>query len=103
VRLETGSVPGGFYSRRVAEFATRAGVRTLFTSEPIARMEKVGDCLTCGRFGLQRDSAPELARRFALADWQTLLREAAFWNTKKMLKRAGGKQWLIFRKWWLAR
>ena len=102
-KVETASVPGGFYSMRVAEFASRAGIRTLFTSEPVMRLEQIGDCTICGRFGLQQDSPPELARKFAARDRQTLLRQAAFWNTKKLMKRAGGEQWLAFRKWWLAR
>lgn len=101
--LKTGSVPGGFYSQRVATFAWRAGIRTLFTSEPMLRITQTAGCATCGRFGLQRDSPADLARRYAQGDSRTLLREAAFWNIKKLLKAAGGEQWLTFRKWWLAR
>jgi len=102
-RVDTASVPGGFYSTRVAEFAGRAGIRTLFTSEPLARVTEAGGCRLFGRFGLQRNSPAELARRFALADARVLWREAAFWNAKKLLKKAGGEQWLAFRRWWHAR
>ncbi len=102
-KVETASVPGGFYSTRVLEFASRAGIRALFNSEPIVRISQVSGCAVVGRFGLQRDSSPELASRFARRDPATLLRETAFWNAKKLIKTAGGEQWLAFRKWWLAR
>jgi peptidoglycan/xylan/chitin deacetylase (PgdA/CDA1 family) len=101
--VDTASVPGGFYSTRVAEFARQAGIRVLFNSEPSVRVVRNGDFAICGRFGLQRDSPPERARLFAMRDRATLAREAAFWNAKKLLKRAGGEQWLAFRRWWLAR
>ncbi len=102
-KVETASVPGGFYSLRVARFAAAAGIRALFNSEPTVRFLRFEDSLICGRFGLQRDSPPQLARLFAMRDSRTLLRSAAFWNTKKLLKAAGGEHWLTFRKWWMAR
>ena len=37
-QIEIASVPGGHYSRRVAEAAARAGIKALFTSEPIAQL-----------------------------------------------------------------
>jgi peptidoglycan/xylan/chitin deacetylase (PgdA/CDA1 family) len=101
--VRTASVPGGFYSRRVAEFAARAGIRALFNSEPVVRAVHVDKCVVLGRFGLQRHSPPELAAKFAKRHAATMLREAAFWKTKKLIKAAGGERWLAFRKWWLAR
>jgi hypothetical protein len=102
-KVETASVPGGFYSGRVGEFASRAGIRALFNSEPTVRVSHINGCVVIGRFGLQRDSPPELAARFARRDSATMLRQAAYWNAKKVFKAAGGEQWLAFRKWWLAR
>lgn len=102
-RIETASVPGGFYSPRVADFARQAGIRVLFNSEPTAQVSRKGDFTVCGRFGLQRDSSPQRARSFAMCNRRDLAREAAFWNAKKLLKKAGGEQWLVFRRWWLAR
>ncbi len=102
-KVETASVPGGFYSERVANFARRSGIRVLFNSEPSARVQRNGEFVVLGRFGLQRDSPPERARSFASGDAALLAREAAFWNAKKILKRAGGEQWLAFRRWWHAR
>jgi peptidoglycan/xylan/chitin deacetylase (PgdA/CDA1 family) len=102
-QVETGSVPGGFYSSRVGEFASRSGIRALFNSEPVVRVSQISGCVVIGRFGLQRDSPPELAAKFARRDSSTLLRQAAYWNAKKLIKTAGGERWLAFRKWWLAR
>jgi peptidoglycan/xylan/chitin deacetylase (PgdA/CDA1 family) len=102
-KVDTASVPGGFYSTRVADRARAAGVRVLFNSEPSAHVERDGDFFTLGRFGLQRNSPPERARRFAAGDSGLLAKEAAYWNVKKVLKRAGGEQWLAFRRWWHAR
>ncbi len=101
--VDTASVPGGFYSRRVAYFAARAGVRTLFNSEPTIQCSRSEGCLIIGRFGLQRDSPAGLAAKFARREPSTLWRESAFWNAKKLAKAAGGERWLAFRKWWLAR
>src|SRR5262249_51253399 len=46
------SVPGGYYSRAVAEAAARAGVRALFTSEPVIRHQQVDGCYVLGRYTL---------------------------------------------------
>lgn len=101
--VRTASVPGGFYSRRVAGFAAAAGVKALFTSEPQLRCARVGGCLVLGRFGLQQHSPARQARRYADRDPRTLLSEALYWNAKKLVKAAGGTHWLTFRKRWLAR
>ncbi len=101
--ITTASVPGGFYSRRVAEFASKAGIQALFNSEPAVRCSCVEGCVVIGRFGLRRSSPAELAAKFAGRDAATLRWEAAFWNAKKLIKSAGGEQWLTFRRWWLAR
>src|SRR5690242_4916168 len=67
-KVESASVPGGFYSTRVVEFAARAGIRALFNSEPVVRVSRTSGCAVIGRFGLQRDSPPELAAKFAKRD-----------------------------------
>jgi peptidoglycan/xylan/chitin deacetylase (PgdA/CDA1 family) len=101
--VDTASVPGGFYSRRVARYASRAGIRVLFNSEPSVQCSRSEGCLILGRFGLQRDSQADLAGKFARCETSILWRQAAFWNAKKLAKAAGGERWLAFRKWWLAR
>jgi hypothetical protein len=38
----------------VAAAAARAGIRELFTSEPVTAIAKVDECLVLGRFAIQR-------------------------------------------------
>src|SRR5689334_12911833 len=59
--VTVGSVPGGSFSRRVAETAGAAGLRTLFTSEPQVRVGRVGSCAVLGRFTLRAGSRLDLA------------------------------------------
>jgi peptidoglycan/xylan/chitin deacetylase (PgdA/CDA1 family) len=101
--IGSASVPGGFYSSRVARYASRAGIQVLFNSEPKVQSARLDGCLILGRFGLQRDSPAGLAGKFARCETSILWRHAAFWNAKKLAKAAGGERWLAFRKWWLAR
>src|SRR5215212_4338294 len=50
------SVPGGYYAPPVAEAAAEAGIRALFTSEPVSRVTHVGPCAVLGRYTLRRDT-----------------------------------------------
>jgi peptidoglycan/xylan/chitin deacetylase (PgdA/CDA1 family) len=97
------SVPAGFYSRAVAEAAARAGIRFLFTSEPVVRAWTVGGCLALGRFGLQQGVTPERAAALVSGRMAPRLGSYAFWNAKKLVKAAGGEHWLRLRLWLLAR
>ena len=40
--VTVGSVPGGYFSRAVAEAAAEAGLQVLFTSEPTTRIRRRG-------------------------------------------------------------
>jgi peptidoglycan/xylan/chitin deacetylase (PgdA/CDA1 family) len=51
--VEVGSLPGGYFSRRVAASAADAGLRVLFTSEPVATPWSVDGCVVLGRFTVQ--------------------------------------------------
>jgi peptidoglycan/xylan/chitin deacetylase (PgdA/CDA1 family) len=93
------SVPGGFYSPRVARAAADAGCRVLFTSDPTTVVHQVDGCAVVGRFTLRRTSSPELAAAFARADWFPILQQALLWKAKKCAKTIGGTAWLQFRKW----
>jgi peptidoglycan/xylan/chitin deacetylase (PgdA/CDA1 family) len=84
------SVPGGFYSRRVAEAAAGAGIRYLFTSEPTASIGMVDGCAILGRYYLQRGMAPETAAAFALGRRSARFRQALLWKTKSAAKILGG-------------
>ncbi|HEV3467914.1 MAG TPA: polysaccharide deacetylase family protein [Pyrinomonadaceae bacterium] len=92
------SVPGGYYSRRVAEAADEAGIRHLFTSEPTAGLHKVGGCLVVGRYAVQRWTTPRAAAAIAAGRLAPRLRQAVLWNAKKATKAVGGEFYLRARK-----
>jgi peptidoglycan/xylan/chitin deacetylase (PgdA/CDA1 family) len=97
-RVVVGSVPGGFYGRRVAEAAQNAGIDVLFTSEPRSRLQRVRDCLIVGRYLIRQGTSPNTAARIALGDPGPRVRQYLFWTTKKLLKRIGGPAYLSLRK-----
>ena len=101
--VDIASVPGGFYSPAVARAAAEAGVRILFNSEPMMRVQRVGRCLVVGRFGLQQGDSDRLAAAFARAAPAPRLTRWTYWNAKKVLKAAGGETWLAFRRRWFSR
>ena len=94
----TASVPGGFYSRAVAEAAARAGVRRLFTSEPTERVEEVEGCLVFGRYGVQRWTTPEAVAGIVKGDFLPRRRQQLAWSAKKLTKRVGGEYYLRARR-----
>ena len=84
------SVPGGYFSRRVAKAASAAGIRMLFTSEPITRCEVVDECLVIGRYCIQRGASSEVAAQLARGDLSPRLRSWVSWNLRKIAKKLGG-------------
>src|SRR5215471_14863174 len=57
-QIDLASVPGGYYRRHVAETATEAGIRTLFTSEPRISSQVVNGCIVLGRFTIRQKVPP---------------------------------------------
>ncbi|HEV2829282.1 MAG TPA: polysaccharide deacetylase family protein [Pyrinomonadaceae bacterium] len=94
----TASVPGGSHSRRVAEKAAEAGIRVLFTSEPITRTNLVDGCLVLGRYTIQRSMPPRVAAALAAGKLAPHVRQLLLWNLKKAAKIAGGKKYLRLRR-----
>lgn len=92
------SVPGGHYRRPAAEAAAEAGYRVLFTSEPMTRVRRVGDCLVLGRYSLRRASPPALVSALVLGHGAARGRQWASWNAKKVIKAAGGRVYLAVRE-----
>lgn len=80
------SVPGGSYSRAVAMTACEAGLRTLFTSEPLTAIGEEHGCLVRGRFTIRRGDAADTARRLVLPAPWTRWRAWATWNAKGLVK-----------------
>lgn len=80
------SVPGGYYSRTVAHAARDAGLRMLFTSEPITSIHDEQGCAVIGRFTIRRGDGPDTAQRLVLpAPWTRWIAWTA-WNAKGAIK-----------------
>jgi peptidoglycan/xylan/chitin deacetylase (PgdA/CDA1 family) len=95
------SVPGGWFSRRVARAADAAGLARLFTSEPTTRAAHVGGCEILGRFTVRAGCRATFAAEVAALHAPALWREWAAWNAKKALKRAlGGAYPRLAERWW---
>jgi peptidoglycan/xylan/chitin deacetylase (PgdA/CDA1 family) len=101
--VASASVPGGSYSRAVGSAAAHAGVRELFTSEPTTSLSELHHCKLIGRFSVQQGTSAETAAALAAGDFLPRFKLAAYWNFKKVLKKAGGNAWIKFRKSVLAR
>jgi peptidoglycan/xylan/chitin deacetylase (PgdA/CDA1 family) len=96
--VRVASVPGGYYSRAVAETAARAGVRQLFTSEPTERVNEVDGCLVFGRYGVQRWTSPEAVAGIVAGRFLPRRRQQLVWAAKKLTKRVGGDYYLRARR-----
>lgn len=96
--VETASVPGGYFSRAVAETAAEAGYTSLFTSEPTTRLSTVDGCTIIGRFTLRHATPPGAAAALATGRRAALAREWALWNAKKLAKGAGLRPYLALRR-----
>jgi peptidoglycan/xylan/chitin deacetylase (PgdA/CDA1 family) len=95
------SVPGGFYSREVAQAAAAAGIRYLFTSEPTMHVHHVDGCLVLGRYTLWRGMEPAQALALALGTGGERQRQWLLWNLKKPLKRWARPVYRLVRRRWL--
>lgn len=97
-RVVIASVPGGFYSQRVAQAARNAQIEVLFTSEPTSRLALTHECLIVGRYSVQQGTSADTVARIARGDSVPRLRQYLFWTTKKILKRVGGRYYFALRK-----
>jgi peptidoglycan/xylan/chitin deacetylase (PgdA/CDA1 family) len=102
-RVAVASVPAGNYGRIVARAAAAAGIRTLFTSEPVIKVREVDGCSVVGRFTLLRGARPETAAALASARLRPRISQFASWNTKKAAKTVGGEYYLRVRRRLLSR
>jgi peptidoglycan/xylan/chitin deacetylase (PgdA/CDA1 family) len=92
--VTTASIPGGFYSRKVARAAADAGIRVLFTSEPTRRCHVINDCAVLGRFTILRGTAGRTAVALASGRKGPRFRQALCWNLRKIAKIVAGKFYL---------
>jgi len=100
--VRVASVPGGYYSRPVAEAAAAVGIQTLFTSEPTAATHLIDGCLVLGRYVVQRNRTPAFSAAIASGRLAPRLQQSLAWNLKKAAKLAGGPAYLKLRKLLLA-
>ena len=95
--VTSGSVPGGYYSERVAEAAANAGLRLLFTSEPTLKEWVICDCTVVGRYTIRRGMSAGAAAALVSSWPLARVAQTTAWWTKKMVKRLGGTGYLRFR------
>lgn len=91
------SVPGGYHSNRVALAASRAGIRHLFTSEPVMTIRRVGHCQVFGRYTLRRNSPADEVAALVGVGGVARARQWGIWNAKKVLKTIAGDAYLRLR------
>jgi peptidoglycan/xylan/chitin deacetylase (PgdA/CDA1 family) len=97
-RVAVASVPAGNYGKIVARAAAAAGIRSLFTSEPVIKVRQVDGCSVVGRFTILRGARPETAAAFASARLRPRIGQFASWNAKKAAKTVGGEYYLSLRR-----
>jgi peptidoglycan/xylan/chitin deacetylase (PgdA/CDA1 family) len=96
-QVTVASVPGGYYSRRVARAASAAGIRALFTSEPVVRVRNVDGCAVFGRYSIIKGTSPRAAAQIACGRPWLRARQSAGWNTRKLVKAVGGQTYVRSR------
>ncbi|MBK9313219.1 MAG: polysaccharide deacetylase family protein [Acidobacteria bacterium] len=95
------SLPGGQYSKQVAQTAAAAGIKVLFTSEPTTRTTEVEGCLVLGRYSIQRWMSPAVAAAIASGRFAPRFRQLVWWEFKKFSKTVGGNFYLRAREKWM--
>jgi peptidoglycan/xylan/chitin deacetylase (PgdA/CDA1 family) len=96
--IEIASIPGGYYGNNVAAAAAAAGIRHLFTSEPLTSIRTVDGCSIYGRFSVHQGVRPEWVGSVVAGDVLPRMQRLLFWNAKKVLKKAGGAVWIEARR-----
>lgn len=94
----TASVPAGYYSKRVATAAEMAGIRYLFTSEPIRKITYYGECAILGRYAITTDTPKSLIERLLSQKFFAGMRQLLWWKVKSGLKIVGGDVYIAARK-----
>ena len=96
--VDTASVPGGYYSKRVAETAAATGIRMLFNSEPTTRIHSVLGCLVIGRYNIFRGTPADVSGDLVSLHSQARSHQWMYWNFKKVAKKVAGRPYLAVRQ-----
>ena len=95
--VTVGSVPGGYYSKLVAQAAAEVGIRVLFTSEPTTKTQNINGCVVIGRYAIYRGMSANSVAALASGHWRTHVGQVLTWNSKKMIKVISGPFYLRIR------
>lgn len=96
--VTTGSVPGGFNAPAVEAAAARAGLATLYTSDPRPDPVVRGGLTVVGRFSVTRATDAATVAAVIAGGRGPWRRQAALWEAKRLAKQLGGRHWLALRK-----
>ncbi len=100
--VDVASVPGGYFSTVVARAAREAGIRVLFTSEPVTHVDTCNGMLVVGRFTIRRGDPHDRAQRLVAASAWARARAWASWNAKGLVKPLLGPSYIRIADWLLA-
>jgi hypothetical protein len=100
-RVFCGSVPGGYWSKRVAQTAARSGIDVLFTSDPTTSIREQDGALLLGRYMVLNGMSDETAARLAQGALVPRFRQAAWWKTKGAAKAILGDNYRRLRAYLL--
>lgn len=96
--VTSGAVPGGYYDENVGRAADAAGLKYLFTSEPVTTTWSVGGCRIHGRFALVNGMSSRRVARIAAGGRLEHTSQYLAWNLKKAIKRALPGPYFALRK-----
>lgn len=98
--VTTASVPGGFYSNRVAKAAAGAGIRFLFTSEPSSKSVNLDEtgCLVLGRYSIKRHTTARTATLLAAGNLLPRFHIQVGWQIRRIAKKSIGSNYEAIRK-----
>lgn len=101
--VDVASIPGGFYSKEVAETAIECGVKVLFTSEPIQKIQTLKDCAILGRYSVKRGMDKKVPAEYVANNRLRQLGQFSYWNIKKAAKAFTGPVYPWVRDMYLSR
>ncbi|UJF34588.1 polysaccharide deacetylase family protein [Paenibacillus hexagrammi] len=85
--VKVAAVPGGFYSKKVAEAAASVGIKELFTSEPVTKCYSVNDCLIIGRYSIEKSLSVQEITDLVNMNVYPRYKQLVLWEIKKYLKK----------------
>lgn len=95
--VDVAALPGGAYSREVAAAAAGAGVRVLFTSEPVLRSRDVCGCAVVGRYAVRSTTDADTVAALAAGRFLACSLQWTGWNSRKVAKRLLGDYYFAVR------